>query len=244
VENETGHNVYIELYPVSMVFNAANKYTLISPNPDWDDPNNKHYYINGSVGYESTNYRFVWECGNHGNIGFKGDYWGGASTSAGRYGFGVYKLDILSDYPSGYVQRTDSCLIEYDFYAIDSPPGDLKIRIEYIDNHYVMKYRFCGNDPWITMNYSSPVYYTIKAWQRYGPVIGDTRPKNFGPGGNNNFFVYKDETSYYYNYNDIPLDPRRDCDKILPYPFPFNSVYQYQNHKYPWYYNWKCRWIR
>jgi len=242
VYNSTGHEVYVQLYPVSMVFNGLLMYNLVAEGRSTNSGGTLYDYINGAgwaVVYPSTDYskNFRWKLpSGPGFVGFEGEWGHNPNSSAqGQISYGVWKLEI-QHMNGGYIVGRDSCLIEYDYILDNGMPGDLAIRIT--QNSFT--YQFVTADdgeenpyPEIPIDYNTPEGYKIECWKPNGQTEPPVRNKIYGPSSQNSFFDYEEESGIYNLYGGvIPLDSRQHCNVIQHSSPPYWSD-QLQEFPYP-----------
>jgi len=235
--NNTGHEIFIYLYPVSMVFNGLNMYNLIAKD---SNPGNLYHndYIHGTTWHNGEEKYYFIGGGGYDYDAF--DYH--LYNSNGHTGYGIYKLQIRHML-SGNDYYEDSCLIEFDYFELfNGIYGDLAF---YVNDRYQrprFAYQFVDQNhthPLIEITYSEPKNYKIEIWKPNGPDAPPVREKRYGPPNGENydgFYTYKIESSSLERFEKfkgiIPLDCRMDCNVILHE----NSIYNNQNHKFPWNY--------
>ena len=238
VKNYTTHQVIVQIYPISVVFNKRNtnnllySYTLNS-NCTTFISTNKYDYITGASKFSpaETDRSFYYLLNSGQGIVSSLD-WVKDGANSCVIGRGKYKIEVIHLNNWGNEDYRDTCTFEYDYYdVITESPGDLCISVgnnffEYIFTKIQLPYNNTVN------MYNGPEFREIQCWRPNGPgTVLNARPKRLN-ALNNSPYEMKDEDFSVSgcNYDNFPIDCRLLANRshIIPCSFEYG-----QNHEFP-----------
>ncbi|MFA5012800.1 MAG: T9SS type A sorting domain-containing protein [Ignavibacteria bacterium] len=238
VTNNTTHQIIVQIYPISIVFNKRNTNNLLysySLNTICAGPMRNNYdYITGASKFTPsiTDRKFYYLLNIGDGIISTLDFVKDGATSC-VIGRGKYKIEVIHLNRYGNEYYRDTCTFEYDYYDVNTEsPGDLCISV----GNNTFEYTFLKATPpynnTVNMN-NGPAYREIQCWRPNGPDSDDDdgRPKRLN-ALNNSPYEMKDEDFPVAdcNYDNFPIDCRLLANRN--HIIPCSNIYG-QNHEFP-----------
>ncbi|MCX6158561.1 MAG: T9SS type A sorting domain-containing protein [Ignavibacteriae bacterium] len=233
VKNMTTHQIIIQIYPISVVFNKRNTNNLLMSyqlNTTCGMMQGNHDYITGvrQSGYGILDRKFYYLLNSGERIVSSLDYIKDGANDC-IIGRGKYKIEVIHLLSSGIEFKRDSCTVEFDYYTVPESPGDLCITVTNKDFEYLFDNHSNPNNP-VYMS-KGPQYHEIQCWRPGGPDFNPVRPKRLN-ALNDNPYEMKDENFDYTscNYEYFPIDSRLLSNR--PHIIPCDEMFG-QNHEFP-----------
>lgn len=233
IYNYSSNNIWVHVYPVSMIFNNDNfgtngrNYSLLGPSNVMEGNGVEKYFINGSNVYE-WNFQIV--SGGKEEWGFD-NVPGSDDATKGTISYGRWRVDF---YNSANIngQPMDYCILDYDFgyeyhnglIGCTQQPGDLYLSYNneiFNQTHIKYLWKTCECAHSSTFEFIPENRTLLERVrcpeQSWPPEKGNFRYNSGSPWDPNNSLRAPN------NYAVIPQDPRRDCvTDVYPDP-PFTN---------------------